>query len=106
MLPRVTYRGGMSTLPMSPLGWVLFPAMPLPLRVFEERYLSLLAAVLPDEPAEFGVVLIERGQEVGGGDTRFDVGTVAQIVELEAGEGSVIVLAVGNRRFEVLAWSE
>ena len=89
---------------MFPLGSVLFPAMPLPLRVFEERYLALLAAVLSDEPAEFGVVLIERGQEVGGGDIRFGVGTVARVVELETGEGSVIVLATGGRRFEVVEW--
>ncbi len=91
---------------MFPLGSVLFPAMPLPLRVFEERYLALLGAVLPDDPAEFGVVLIERGQEVGGGDTRFDVGTVARIVELEAGEGFVVVLALGGRRFAVTGWSD
>ncbi|CAN5183125.1 LON peptidase substrate-binding domain-containing protein [soil metagenome] len=95
---------GVRKLPMFPLGSVLFPAMPLPLRVFEPRYLDLLAAVLPDEPAEFGVVLIERGQEVGGGDSRFGVGTVAQIVEVESGEGFVVVLALGDRRFEVVEW--
>jgi Lon protease-like protein len=55
-------------LPMFPLGSVLFPHMPLPLRVFEERYLVMLSRILADDPAEFGVVLIERGQEVGGGD--------------------------------------
>ena len=58
----------MTLLPMFPLGSVLFPAMPLALRVFEERYLKLMGAILEDEPSEFGVVLIERGSEVGGGD--------------------------------------
>lgn len=91
---------------MFPLGSVLFPAMPLPLRVFEDRYLAMLAAVLDAEPAEFGVVLIERGQEVGGGDTRFPIGTVAQIVELEAGEGFVIVLSLGARRVRVTEWKD
>ncbi|MFI5429856.1 LON peptidase substrate-binding domain-containing protein [Aeromicrobium sp. UC242_57] len=55
------------------------PAMPLSLRVFEPRYLQMLQDILPDQTAEFGVVLIERGQEVGGGEKRFDVGTVAQV---------------------------
>lgn len=91
---------------MFPLGSVLFPAMPLPLRVFEERYLALLAEVLPNDAAEFGVVLIERGQEVGGGDSRFGVGTVARIVELESGEGFVVVLALGERRFSVTGWND
>ena len=34
-----------------------------------------------DGDREFGVVLIERGSEVGGGDVRTDVGTVARILE-------------------------
>lgn len=63
----------MADLPMCPLGSVLFPylQLPLQLRVFEERYLVMLSRILVNEPAEFGVVLIERGQEVGGGEQRF-----------------------------------
>jgi Lon protease-like protein len=91
---------------MFPLGSVLFPAMPLPLRVFEDRYLAMLAHVLQDEPPEFGVVLIERGQEVGGGDTRFDIGTVARIADLDVADSAVGMLALGGQRFEVLAWGE
>lgn len=91
---------------MFPLGSVLFPYMPLPLRVFEERYLVMLSKILQDEPSEFGVVLIERGQEVGGGEQRFAVGTVAQVTELEAAEGFIGLLAQGERRFEVLEWLE
>jgi Lon protease-like protein len=78
--------------------------MPLPLRVFEERYLVMLAGILQEEPSEFGVVLIERGQEVGGGEKRFTVGTVARIDELEAAEGFIAVIAEGDRRFEVVDW--
>jgi Lon protease-like protein len=91
-------------LPMFPLGSVLFPSMPLALRVFEERYLAMLAHVLQDEPSEFGVVLIERGQEVGGGEKRFDVGTVARIAQLESAEGFIALVAHGTRRFRVLEW--
>ena len=92
------------TLPIFPLGTVLFPYMPLQLRLFEERYLVMLSRVLEQEPAEFGVVLIERGQEVGGGEQRFRYGTVAQIAQLEAPEGYVVLVAVGTRRFEVDEW--
>jgi len=92
-------------LPMFPLGSVLFPYMPLQLRVFEERYLMMLARILESEPAEFGVVLIERGQEVGGGEHAFSTGTVAQVIELVAPEGFVGLVAQGDRRIEVVEWS-
>ncbi len=91
---------------MFPLGSVLFPYMPLHLRVFEERYLVMLSRILTEEPAEFGVVLIERGQEVGGGEHRFPFGTVAQITELEGAEGFVGVVAQGDRRIEVTEWKD
>jgi uncharacterized protein len=94
----------MTELAMFPLGTVLFPHMPLPLRVFEERYLVMLSRILPEEPAEFGVVLIERGAETGGGDRRFDVGTVAQITELDAEEGFISMVTVGTTRLEVVEW--
>ena len=94
----------MTASPMFPLGSVLFPHMPLPLRVFEVRYLAMLAEILQNEPSEFGVVLIERGQEVGGGERRFSTGTFAQIAELEGGDGFIAVIAQGAQRFEVLEW--
>jgi Lon protease-like protein len=94
----------MTELPMFPLGSVLMPHMPTMLRVFEERYLVMLSRILADEPAEFGVVLIERGQEVGGGEHRFATGTVAQITELDSAEGFVVLVAEGERRVEVEEW--
>lgn len=93
-----------STIPMFPLGSVLFPAMPLALRVFEPRYLQLLQDILPDETSEFGVVLIERGQEVGGGEMRFALGTVAQVADLKVGDGHLALLGEGTRRIEVVEW--
>ena len=95
----------MTALPMFPLGSVLFPHMPLALRVFEERYIVMLSRILNDEPAEFGVVLIERGQEVGGGEQRFAFGTVAQIAQVEAADGFIALVAQGDRRIEVVEWS-
>ena len=89
---------------MFPLGSVLFPYMPLRLRVFEERYLIMLADLLKTDPARFGVVLIERGHEVGGGEQRFLVGTLAEITQLGAEEGAVGLVARGGRRFAVDRW--
>jgi Lon protease-like protein len=94
----------MTVLPMFPLGTVLFPHMPLALRVFEERYIVMLSRILGEEPSEFGVVLIERGQEVGGGEHRFGFATVAEIVQLEAGQGYIGLVAQGGRRVEVVEW--
>lgn len=91
---------------MFPLGSVLFPSMPLPLRVFEPRYLTMLSEILPDEPSEFAVVLIERGSEVGGGEHRFPVGTIAQITDLDASEEFVVLVAEGTRRVQVTQWLE
>jgi len=64
----------------------------------------MLSRVLQDEPSEFGVVLIERGQEVGGGEKRFSVGTVATIVQLDTEEGVVGVIAQGGRRVAITRW--
>jgi uncharacterized protein len=94
----------MTVVPMFPLGSVLFPAMPLALRVFEERYLKMMGAVLDHETPHFGVVLIERGSEVGGGEQRFVYGTLAQILQVEAPDGPLAVVARGAERFRVIEW--
>lgn len=94
----------MAVLPMFPLGTALVPAGVLPLHVFEPRYRQLVADCLADEP-EFGVVLIERGSEVGGGEVRTDVGTVARIVEAqELPDGRWALATIGTRRIRVRAW--
>jgi Lon protease-like protein len=94
----------MAVIPMFPLGSVLFPAMPLALQVFEERYLKMMGAILDAEDPVFGVVLIERGSEVGGGDQRFDLGTTARVLQIEAPDGPLQVVAKGDRRFRVVSW--
>lgn len=94
----------MPIVPMFPLGSVLLPDLPLPLRVFEPRYLKMLGDLLEEDEPEFGVVLIERGQEVGGGDERFHVGTLARVVACEALKDCMVVVGLGTRRFTVLDW--
>ena len=89
---------------MFPLGTVLLPSVVLPLHVFEPRYRALVGDCLSGD-REFGVVLIERGSEVGGGDVRTRVGTIARIVDVaELGDGRLNLLAVGTERIRVLAW--
>lgn len=90
--------------PMFPLGTVLFPTVVLPLHVFEPRYRQMVADCNASD-GTFGVVLIARGSEVGGGDERTDVGTLAQIAEArELGDGRWILAAVGTDRLRVLEW--
>lgn len=92
---------------MFPLGTPLLPGGVLPLHVFELRYRMMMDDVVHADVAEFGVVLIERGHEVGGGDVRSGVGTMARVVrhdELEDGRRAVVV--VGDRRIRVEQWLE
>ncbi|MSO78307.1 MAG: hypothetical protein EXQ79_01720 [Acidimicrobiia bacterium] len=94
----------MDELPMFPLGSVLFPHAVLPLHVFEPRYRALAERCLASD-REFGVVLIERGHEVGGGDARFDVGTVARIVQAgQLDDGRWMLVNVGVQRLRVHEW--
>lgn len=89
---------------MFPLGTVLLPGTVIPLHVFEDRYRRLVRDCL-EGTGEFGVVLIERGSEVGGGDVRTDAGTVARIVEAtELPDGRWVLAAAGTRRIRVVAW--
>jgi Lon protease-like protein len=94
----------MAVLPMFPLGTVLLPGMVLPLHVFEPRYRQMVQDCEAGD-GEFGVVLIERGSEVGGGDVRTDVGTVAKIVQSQAlPDGRYLLATVGARRLRVERW--
>lgn len=91
--------------PMFPLGSVLLPGMVLPLHVFEERYRQLVETVLAQPEPVFGVTLIERGSEVGGGDVRAEVGCLAQVVEAaQTPDGRWAVISVGTERVRVTGW--
>ncbi len=91
-------------MPMFPLGTVLFPFSPLPLRVFEPRYLTMVGRLLDEEDPRFGVVLIERGDETGGGDHRAPIGTLARLISVAAGADELHVVAVGTERIVVDRW--
>lgn len=94
----------MPIMPMFPLSTVLMPAMPLSLRIFEERYLKLLGDLIGQENPEFGVVLIERGQEIGGGENRLGFGTLASVGDIGTLDEFYGLEAIGSQRFRVNAW--
>lgn len=80
------------------------PAMPLSLRIFEERYLKLLGDLVGQENPEFGVVLIERGQEIGGGEKRLGIGTLASVTDIGTLDEFYGIESIGTQRFRVNAW--
>ncbi len=91
---------------MFPLGSPLFPHTPLALRIFEPRYLTMMGRLLDAEDPVFGVVLIERGHEAGGGDQRASIGTLARILRIEVGADDLHVLALGGERVTVDRWGD
>ena len=97
----------MGVMPMFPLGMVLLPGGVLPLNVFEARYLQMFREILADDdhPPEFGVALITKGSEAGGGDERAMVATSARILDMQAtADGRYVLAAVGTDRLRVDAW--
>jgi Lon protease-like protein len=87
-------------LPLFPLKRVvLFPGMPLPLHIFEERYKIMLASCqVSAEP--FGVVLIRSGDEVGAPARPERVGCTARLVKVDRfPDGTMDILSVGEHRF-------
>jgi uncharacterized protein len=91
-------------LPMFPLSAVLFPHASLPLHVFEPRYRELMRDCLAAD-ARFGIVLIERGSEVGGSDQRSALGTRGVITEAaELPDGRWVLQIEGEALIEVEEW--
>ncbi len=88
--------------PLFPLSTVLFPGGPLPLRIFETRYVDMISDRMRNS-APFGVVLIREGSEAGPAQT-FTVGTLATITDFYQGsDGLLGVTAIGQQRFRILA---
>ena len=88
-------------MPLFPLRTVLFPGMPLPLRIFEDRYKTMVRELLASG-REFGVILIREGQEVGGGARPHRVGTLARIEDAtELPGGRFAIDTRGTRRFRL-----
>ena len=90
---------------MFPLEVAMLPGEELPLRIFEPRYSALVQRCLSADDPSFGVVLIAAGREVGGGDTRSDVGALAHISECaDFGDGRYRLKCIMGQRIRVLEW--
>ena len=88
--------------PLFPLRTVLYPGGPLPLRIFEPRYLDMISACMKSDSL-FGVLLIREGNETGPAET-YDVGTLARITDWYQGsDGLLGITAVGEQRFRLLS---
>ncbi|MGA8544076.1 MAG: LON peptidase substrate-binding domain-containing protein [Mycobacterium sp.] len=98
----------MTAVPMAmfPLQSALLPDEDLPMQIFEPRYAALVRDCMSDEDPRFGVVLISHGREVGGGDVRCDVGTVARITECVdlADTGRFVLRCRTGERIRVSEW--
>lgn len=92
----------METVPLFPLNTVLFPGVPLPLHIFEERYQQMMSYCLTED-VPFGVVLIESGSEVGAPAVPHRIGTSARVTRVaRLEEGRMNLIAAGERRFRIL----
>ncbi len=88
--------------PLFPLNTVLFPGGPLPLRIFEPRYLSMVSHCMRNE-SPFGVLLIRDGKEAGSATTH-NIGTLARITDWYQGsDGLLGITAIGEERFRLLS---
>jgi Lon protease-like protein len=88
--------------PLFPLNTVLFPGGPLPLRIFEPRYLEMISECLKND-TPFGVLLIREGGETGPATT-YSIGTLARITDWYQGsDGLLGVTAIGEQRFRLLS---
>jgi uncharacterized protein len=88
-------------LPLFPLNTVLFPGGPLPLRIFEPRYVDMVRYCMR-EHAPFGVVLIQAGAEAGAVTRMADTGTSARIVDFfQMPDGLLGISCIGEQKFRV-----
>ncbi len=91
--------------PLFPLGTVLFPHMPMSLHIFEERYKAMMRDCRKASTT-FGIVAIRSGQETGGGAVPYEVGTLAQLDEVEdLPDGGYNLTVVGASRFQIDGYS-
>jgi Lon protease-like protein len=97
-------------LPLFPLSTVLYPGLPLPLHIFEERYRQLVRDLMAGpQPPAFGVVAIREGRETGidGVSALWPVGCTAMLRQVQRyPDGRYDIVTVGTRRFRLLSLDE
>lgn len=92
----------MQQLPLFPLNTIVFPGMPLPLHIFEDRYKEMINDCI-DQDAPFGVVLIRQGSaEYDTNVEPFEVGCTVVITQVERlPDGRMFIMTVGQERFRI-----
>jgi Lon protease-like protein len=89
-------------LPYFPLHTVVFPHLPLPIHVFEDRYRAMATDLMADESpyaGRFVVSMITDGPEVGGDAETRPIGTICEVRSAERfPDGRWVLLAVGIGR--------
>jgi Lon protease-like protein len=94
------------TMPLFPLGMVLYPGLVLPLHIFEERYRQLVRDLRAGpQPGHFGVIAIRKGRETGvaGISALHEVGCTATLRQVTKHEdGRFDLVTVGTRRFRLM----
>jgi len=92
------------TISLFPLHTVLFPGGPLPLRIFEPRYLDMVSRCMKEE-RPFGILLMRSGSEIGDAQT-VTVGTQARIIDWYQGSDGILgITAVGMERFRLCSFT-
>ena len=93
----------MADIPLFPLKTVLLPGNRLALKIFEPRYLDMIADCLREDSC-FGVVLIHKGEEIRGNTDIYSIGTTATISDWEhRADGLLGITALGLQRFEIVS---
>jgi Lon protease-like protein len=93
-------------IPLFPLNTVVFPGWPMPLHIFEPRYLEMVRACVA-EKSPFGIVLIKQGKAEGDtAVTPYKIGCIVEVTQVEELEdGRLLIMVVGRERFRLLSLS-
>jgi Lon protease-like protein len=93
----------MTELPLFPLKTVMLPGNTLSLKIFEPRYLDMIAQCMR-ENSTFGIVLIFKGEETLSDTDIHSIGTTASIYDWQdRADGLLGITALGIERFEIIS---
>ncbi|VAW31684.1 Uncharacterized protein, similar to the N-terminal domain of Lon protease [hydrothermal vent metagenome] len=93
-------------IPLFPLNTVVFPGWPMPLHIFEPRYLEMVRTCAA-EKSPFGIVMIKQGKaEEDTAVVPHNIGCTVEVTQVEELEdGRLLIMVVGQERFRLLSLS-
>ena len=93
----------MTEIPLFPLKTVLLPGNQLALKIFETRYIDMIATCMRENNC-FGVVLVHKGEETLANADIYTIGTTATISDWEhRSDGLLGITALGVERFQIVS---